>query len=178
MNIDKLDENRILIALPNSELDTFIENDDDSVCGNSLIMLITLAAVKSGFSLCGRRITITVLDGCECVFLVVSLTLQAALPNGKTKHYSVTFDNADDLLTCALRLSYYLDDISYTRLYYGVNSYTLGIGLYGHGSSLFTAILSEYGKTKLLTSKQAARIEEQSPHSIPCNAVQNILCIQ
>lgn len=175
MNIDKLDDNRLLISLSGAEAMVCVGSLS---CASELLgALVSLAAVKSGFSLHNRRFTVRTLNGVDCFFLIVSIFPQAALPFARIGHFAVSFANAYDTVSCIMRLGNNDDAISYSRLYHHAGSYTLTVGHYGNDNSIFLSMLTEYGTAVSLSRKRAALLEERAGSPISDNIVHKMTAL-
>lgn len=174
MNIDRLDKNRFIISVAAAD------HIDINIVENAAAFqeLIILAAVKVGFSIKGRRLSVSKIMGIGYIYYVVSVFSQRLLPVAKIRHFAVVPSNAADLVSCAYRLALYIDLISYSSLICIDNSNMLVIGVYRHDSVMLPSILSEYGKTIPLTQKTSASLAERSDRGILRNAIEKIALIE
>ena len=161
MYIEKLDPQRILIALSSDDITIFsssrdhIELSDD----NSLRLfssLIELAAVGCGLPTKGRKFKLELLCGTDTFFIILTLVSSTAfLPMGNRRIICARFDNASDLTECIERISnnnYCL--YKYKGLYF----------LCADHSSYISSIISEYGTPLHADQKMMLYLDEFAKH--------------
>lgn len=175
MTIESIEPNRFIIVLDYSEAG-FLHRADGKryprYSPAALACLLSLASVKSGVSLCSKKISVSPYSGKDRLYLVVTISPQLFLPAGNSRIIMIKFTSLDVLFAAADKIS--ADEISDSSLYKQGEKYVLMLKLSPEKHQRVTYILSEYGNIRSVTPITLARIREYAVPIIEARAIEKL----
>lgn len=166
MEIDRLDDNRILITFEREEFDFLLKdrklkNLDNEYSPHLFFGMITLAAVKSGISLSGKRMTVHYLTGSCHNFIIITVNPQKCLPTVRSVWLCASFSDYFTMTEAIPRID--LDDsdkVFHSELLSMWKTPVLLLSVDSNAAKKFKNTLSEYSTVQVCSAMDVARLKE------------------
>ena len=176
MYIEKLDDERLLVTLDNIDINLIGQRKNKSSFDVPMDIfggLLSLAVVKAGFRPDSKRLSVQVLSGVGCFFLIITVRSQLKLPRGRDSVVKVELSCADDIFSCVSRLKL-LDTARESRLYKYRKHYQLLVFISSDDLPNVLPILAEYGRVREISLHELLRLEEYGIPLIAENAIEKL----
>lgn len=166
MDIDRLDEQRILITLEKGELDCFLEStqpvkQDKLLSPHIFFGMLTLAAVKSGISISGKRLTLHYINGNFYNFIIITVRPQQRLPAGRGIWIGAAFSDFYTMTEAISRIDLRNSDLVFhSELLTMWKTPVLLLFVNSSFTKVITSLLSEYSIVRTYSRLEISRLNE------------------